>query len=107
LAQPLLAGGFLPRRLLIKTPKLHFADSRLAATLAGLAGLAGLAAEDWNTHRERLGHLLESWVAQQITTQAGWTDPDLRFWHYRDKPSNAVRTIEVIFAVPLARLWDR
>ena len=21
---------------------------------------------------------------QQFITQAGWTDPDLRFWHYRD-----------------------
>jgi predicted AAA+ superfamily ATPase len=64
---------------LIKTPKLHFVDSGLAATLAGLS------AEDWNTRRDRFGHLLESWVVQQIITQAGWTDPDLRFWHYRDK----------------------
>ncbi|GHU41895.1 hypothetical protein AGMMS50289_05770 [Betaproteobacteria bacterium] len=64
---------------LIKTPKLHFVDSGLAATLAGLH------AEDWNTRRERFGHLLESWVVQQIMTQAGWTDPDLHFWHYRDK----------------------
>jgi predicted AAA+ superfamily ATPase len=22
---------------------------------------------------------------QQLIAQAGWTDPDLRFWHYRDK----------------------
>jgi predicted AAA+ superfamily ATPase len=64
---------------LIKTPKLHFVDSGLAATLAGLS------AEDWNTRRDRFGHLLESWVVQQIITQAGWTEPDLRFWHYRDK----------------------
>ncbi|GHU26201.1 hypothetical protein AGMMS50256_02850 [Betaproteobacteria bacterium] len=80
---------FLLRRLLpwhrneakrlIKTPKLHFVDSGLAATLAGLS------VEDWNTRRDRFGHLLESWVVQQIITQAGWTDPDLRFWHYRDK----------------------
>lgn len=21
---------------------------------------------------------------QQIITQAGWTDPDLHFWHYHD-----------------------
>ncbi len=80
---------FLLRRLLpwhhneakrlIKTPKVHFADSGLAATLAGLTE------QDWNTHRERFGHLLETWVTQQIITQAGWTDPDLRFWHYRDK----------------------
>lgn len=64
---------------LVKTPKVHFADSGLAATLAGLT------TEDWAARRERFGHLLESWVVQQIVTQAGWTDPDLRFWHYRDK----------------------
>lgn len=64
---------------LVKTPKLHFTDSGLAATLAGVL------ADDWAVHRERFGHLLESWVVQQFVTQAGWTDPDLRFWHYRDK----------------------
>ena len=30
-------------------------------------------------------NLLESFVVQQIVAQAAWTDPDLRFWHYRDK----------------------
>ena len=32
-----------------------------------------------------MGCLLESFVVQQIHAQAAWTDPDLRFWHYRDK----------------------
>jgi predicted AAA+ superfamily ATPase len=64
---------------LIKTPKVHMVDSGLAATLAGLA------AGDWNAQRGRFGHLLESFVVQQVIAQAGWTDPDLRFWHYRDK----------------------
>ncbi|ADH85702.1 ATP-binding protein [Desulfurivibrio alkaliphilus] len=64
---------------LIKTPKVHLLDSGLAATLAGLK------AEDWLAQRERMGHLLESFVIQQIIAQAAWTDPDLRFWHYRDK----------------------
>ena len=64
---------------LIKTPKVHLLDSGLAATLTGLT------AADWNTQRIRFGHLLESFVVQQLVAQAGWTDPDLRFWHYRDK----------------------
>ena len=64
---------------LIKSPKVHLLDSGLAATLTGLA------AADWNTQRSRFGHLLESFVVQQLVAQAGWTDPDLRFWHYRDK----------------------
>lgn len=64
---------------LIKTPKLHFIDSGLAATLADLE------ASDWHNQRDRFGHLLETFVLQQLIAQAGWTDPDLRFWHYRDK----------------------
>ena len=32
-----------------------------------------------------MGHLLESFVVQQLIAQAAWTEPDLRFWHYRDK----------------------
>ncbi len=64
---------------LIKSPKVHLLDSGLAATLTGLT------AADWNKQRSRFGHLLESFVVQQLVAQAGWTDPDLRFWHYRDK----------------------
>jgi predicted AAA+ superfamily ATPase len=64
---------------LIKTPKVHLVDSGLAATLGGLTAGA------WRSQRERFGHLLESFVVQQLIAQAGWTDPDLRFWHYRDK----------------------
>lgn len=72
---------------LIKTPKLHLVDSGLAATLAGVS------AADWSTQRERFGHLLESFVLQQLIAQAGWTDPDLRFWHYRDKDQAEVDVV--------------
>ncbi len=64
---------------LVKTPKVQVCDSGLAGTLAGIVE------GDWLTRRERFGHLLESFVVQQLVAQAGWTDPDLRFWHYRDK----------------------
>ncbi len=80
---------FLVRRLpawhrnaakrLVKTPKIHPTDSGLSAALSGIA------ATDWNEKRETMGHLLESFVVQQIIAQSAWTDPDLRFGHYRDK----------------------
>ena len=80
---------FLVRRLrawhrntakrLIKSPKVHLLDTGLAATLADLT------AADWLGARHRMGYLLESFVVQQLIAQAAWTDPDLRFWHYRDK----------------------
>ena len=64
---------------LIKAPKVHLLDTGLAATLCGLQST------DWLARRDRFGHLLESFVVQQLIAQAGWTDPDLRFSHYRDK----------------------
>lgn len=64
---------------LIKSPKIHFVDSGLAATLSDLS------AGDWLDRRQDMGPLLESFVVQQVVAQAAWTDPDLRFWHYRDK----------------------
>lgn len=63
----------------VKTPKLHLTDSGLCATLVGLK------AEDAVNQRDRFGGLLETFVVQQLRAQAGWTDPELEFWHYRDK----------------------
>ena len=64
---------------LIKSPKAHLLDTGLAATLADLT------ADAWLTDRPRMGHLLESFVVQQLVAQAGWAAPEARFWHYRDK----------------------
>lgn len=64
---------------LIKTPKIHFMDSGLCATLTGLE------AGDAVNRRDRFGALLETFVVQQLIAQAGWTAPELEFWHYRDK----------------------
>jgi hypothetical protein len=47
--------------------------------------LGGLSTDDWTQSRDRFGHLLESFVLQQLIAQADWTDPELSFWHYRDK----------------------
>lgn len=66
-------------RRLIKTPKIHFLDTGLAASLSRLQ------VSDWLSKRERFGHLLESFVVQQLIAQSGWTNPDVRFWHYRDR----------------------
>ena len=62
-----------------RSPKIHLRDTGLAATLAEVTE------DDWMARRESFGPLLESFVVQQIAAQAGWTDPDLRLWHYRDR----------------------
>lgn len=64
---------------LIKAPKIHLIDSGLSASLSGLGE------DSWREERSRMGHLLESFVVQQIFSQAGWTDEDLQCHHYRDK----------------------
>ena len=64
---------------LAKSPKVHLCDSGLGAMLSRLT------AGEWIGERGRFGHLLESFVLQQLVAGAGWTNPDLRFWHYRDK----------------------
>ena len=85
---------FLVRRLLswnrttskrfVRAPKIHLTDSGLAATLAERTS------DDWLRDRAAMGGLLESFVVQQLVAQAAWTDPDLRFWHYRDRDGNEV-----------------
>jgi predicted AAA+ superfamily ATPase len=64
---------------LIKAPKIHLIDSGLSATLAGLG------VDSWRDERSRMGHLLESFIVQQVISQIGWTDEDLQCQHYRDK----------------------
>jgi predicted AAA+ superfamily ATPase len=69
---------------LVKSPKLHLPDTGLAATLMDLNEA------DWNARRSAFGRLLESMVLQQLVAQAGWTDPALGFWHFRDKDQEEV-----------------
>lgn len=64
---------------LIKTPKVHWVDSGLAATLNGLK------VADWFDYAVNFGPLLESFVVQQIIAQADWMEEPPRFSHYRDK----------------------
>ncbi len=64
---------------LIKTPKLHLADTGLALALLG-ADVAAL-----KENRSLFGQLLETFVYQELRHQSSWTDGNHRFFHYRDK----------------------
>ena len=64
---------------LIKTPKLHFTDTGLAASL--LKADAGALAKD----RALLGQLLETFVLQELRRQASWHDRPIDFYHFREK----------------------
>ena len=64
---------------LVKTPKLHVADTGLAAALLG-AHAAALGA-----NRPLLGQLLETFVFQELRRQASWHEAPAAFFHFRDK----------------------
>ncbi len=72
---------------LVKTPKLHLADTGLAAALLGL-DVAALKAD-----RSAFGLLLESFVCQELRRMATWADASYRFFHYRDKDQVEVDVI--------------
>jgi hypothetical protein len=64
---------------LVKAPKIHVCDSGLAAALSGTTEAM------WMKDRSRFGHLLESFIVQQLSIQASWMESKVRLWHYRDK----------------------
>jgi hypothetical protein len=64
---------------LVKTPKLHLADSGLACALLGIT-----AADLWQD-RTMLGQLLETFVYGELRRQASGVSAPVEFSHYRDK----------------------
>jgi predicted AAA+ superfamily ATPase len=69
---------------LVKTPKLHFLDSGL------LASLLGLTPTNAGDRRKTYGAILESFVVAEIAKLATAADGELLFHHYRDKDQNEV-----------------
>ena len=64
---------------LIKTPKMHLADTGLACALLGI-----------NSHnlwqdKTLLGQLLETFIYQELRKYADWHDEALKFYHFRNK----------------------
>ncbi len=64
---------------LIKTPKLHLADTGLACSLLGVNS-----ASLWQD-KTLFGQLLETFIYQELRKYADWYDEDLKFFHFRNK----------------------
>ncbi len=64
---------------LVKTPKLHVGDTGLACALLGMD------AEALRADRTTLGHLLETFVYQELRRQGSWYEAPLTFFHFRDR----------------------
>ena len=69
---------------LVKTPKLHFLDSGLLATLLGIN------AERIRKDRAIFGHLLETFVFSELLKHMSWMDGSCTLYHYRDKDQDEV-----------------
>lgn len=69
---------------LLKSPKLHFLDSGL------LASLSRLSLEKLRRDRTRFGPLLETFVVGELLKLASWADDPITFFHFRDKERNEV-----------------
>ncbi len=64
---------------LIKTPKLHIADTGLACALLGLTSQTL-----WQD-KALLGQLLETFIYQELRKHADWHEDTLNFYHFRNK----------------------
>ncbi len=69
---------------LTKSPKLHFLDSGLLATLKDISS------DRLNRERALFGPLLESFVFSELLKHASWSDHRYVFSHFRDKERNKV-----------------
>ena len=84
LVQRLPAWGRNELNRLIKTPKLHFLDAGLQATLTRLTP------DMLITHRERWGATLETWVYAELRKALALSDEAWYLSHYRDKDQTEV-----------------
>lgn len=64
---------------LIKTPKMHLADSGL------ICALLGINSQTLWQDKTLLGQQVETFVYQELRKQADWHDEELRFYHFRNK----------------------
>jgi len=64
---------------LIKTPKVHVGDTGVACSLLGLD------VRNLTRDRKTLGHLVETFVFQEVRRQASWHGTEIRFYHFRNK----------------------
>lgn len=64
---------------LIKTPKMHMADTGLTCSLLGINS-----ANLWQD-KTLLGQALETFVYQELRKHADWHDEELKFYHFRNK----------------------
>lgn len=69
---------------LIKSPKIHVVDSGM------ICALNSLSPGQWLERASLFGHVLESYVVQQIISQINWIDDEIACFHFRDHKKKEV-----------------
>lgn len=69
---------------LTKSPKIHMVDSGMVCALNALTP------DQWLEQASLFGHVLESYVVQQISTQIHWLDDEINCFHFRDNKKKEV-----------------
>jgi len=64
---------------LVKTPKVHITDTGLACSIMNIS------AEQLQSDPGKFGHILETFVYNELRRQASWLVEDIEFFHFRDK----------------------
>jgi uncharacterized protein len=72
---------------LIKAPKLHVGDTGVACAVLNLSAAA------LRQDRALLGHLLETYVVQELRRQASWSEERVQFHHFRTKEGAEVDAV--------------
>ena len=95
LYQPLPAWSSNLGKRLIKSPKVHLIDSGLTAHLAGVTR------QGLDRVPVLFGHLLESFVVNELRKQIGWSDSRVKLYHFR---TTGGREIDVLLEDAMGRL---
>ncbi len=64
---------------LVKTPKVHMTDTGLACSVMNIS------VEHLLQDPGKFGHILETFVYNELRRQASWLNEDIEFFHFRDR----------------------
>ncbi len=81
---------------MVKKPKIHISDTGLACTLLRMEPDSLL------KNRNMLGQLLESFIVQELSRQASYSDQPFEFYHYRDRDGTEVDLVIELGSLDLA-----
>lgn len=72
---------------LVKTPKVHLTDTGLACSIMNIS------TKQLQNDPGKFGHILETFVYNELRRQASWINEDIEFFHFRDRDGYEVDVV--------------